>query len=120
MTTIAEQTFTQIADKSFLDKKQTENYDWTLSTSGKSLLDLFYLSVRTLSIVELEDLINNCYNEYEKDINGIRHLIIQIFHMRAIRGKGKGEKNLFHHAFIMLYKKFPKTFCELVSIIPYY
>jgi len=120
MTTIAEQTFTQIADKSFLDKKQTENYDWTLSTSGSSLLDLFYLSVRTLSIVELEDLINNCYNEYEKDINGIRHLIIQIFHMRAIRGKGKGEKKLFHHAFIMLYKKFPKTFCELVSVIPYY
>ena len=40
--------------------------------------------------------------------------------MRAIRGMGKGEKNLFHVAFLWLFQKYPATCCHLLSVIPHY
>ena len=112
--------FTSLADDKFLNKIQGENGDYMLSTSGQPLLDLFFQSVRTLSISGLRSLLNKCYEDYKGDEKAMRFLIKQIFHMRAIRGMGKGEKTLFHVAFLWLFQKYPATCCHLLSVIPHY
>lgn len=112
--------FTKLADKNYLNKIQTENGDIVLPTSGQTRLDFFFQTVRNLDIAKLRGLLNKCFEDCKGNEKDMRFLIKQIFHLRAIRGMGKGEKTLFHNAFLWLFQKYPVTCCNLLSVIPHY
>lgn len=112
--------FTSVADKNFSNKTRTENGDYTLSKSGQTRLDFFFQTVRNLDEAKLLDLLNKCFEDCKGNEKDMRFLIKQIFHLRAIRGMGKGEKTLFHNAFLWLFQKYPATCCHLLSVIPHY
>ena len=112
--------FRRTADKKFLNTTRTENGGITLSTSGQTRLDFFFQTVRNLDIAKLRTLLNKCLEDCKGNEKDMRFLIKQIFHLRAIRGMGKGEKTLFHIAFLWLYQKYPVTCCNLISVIPHY
>ena len=101
---------------------KTENNANQLSTSNNKLIDMFFNTVRTTSDDRLYSMINNILGFNYKNIpnDTLSDLFVQIFHLRATRGMGKGEKKLFILSIVYLYTFFPKIVLELIDLIPFY
>ena len=108
-------------DKS-INKITTENNAIQLSTTGEAQLDMFFNLLRSTSNERLKYMIDKIISENYKEINKetLIDLFVQIFHLRAIRGMGKGERNLFVMSMVYLYNFYPKVVLQLLPLVPYY
>jgi len=105
----------------------SENGAVQLSSSGESRVDLFFNAVRSTPPERMESLVKNVlcdifshsHTATEKSFIAA-DLFCQLFHLRATRGMGKGERDLFIHAFVQLHQKFPSTTESLVQEIPHF
>jgi hypothetical protein len=100
----------------------TENGAIQLTTSNNAQIDMFFNTMRTTPKDRLYLMINNILgNDYQNLPKAtLSDLFVQIFHLRATRGMGKGERNQFVLSITYLYTFFPKIVLELVEIIPFY
>tara|TARA_E500000178_G_scaffold355059_1_gene426262 strand:+ start:289 stop:2340 length:2052 start_codon:yes stop_codon:yes gene_type:complete len=125
MTAIAKASFVSGMDNSYGNKIQTENGAIQLSSSGETLVDLFFNSVRSTPKERLHELMEkviDAMKSSEKDqATRIAHdLVVAMFHCRATRGMGKGERKLFVWMLVKLNAYWPKTINALISEIPFY
>ena len=125
MTAIAKASFVSGMDNSYGNKIQTENGAIQLSSSGETLVDLFFNSVRSTPKERLHELMEkviDAMKSSEKDqATRIAHdLVVAMFHCRATRGMGKGERKLFVWMLVKLNAYWPKPINALISEIPFY
>jgi hypothetical protein len=133
MTSITEQNNTKQTKNPFVDgmdskysnKVPTENWAIQLSSSGETLVDLFFNSVRSTPkerLYELMDKVLNAMKLLEKDqATRMAHdLVVTMFHCRATRGMGKGERQLFVWMLVKLNTYWPNTINALIRVIPFY
>jgi hypothetical protein len=105
----------------------SENGAVQLSSTGESRVDLFFNAVRSTSPERVNslvkdvlcDIFSHSHTAAEKSFIAA-DLFCQLFHLRATRGMGKGERDLFIHAFVQLHQKFPSTTESLVQEIPHF
>ena len=93
---------------------RTENGALTLDTTKDPRVDLFYKTIRGLSQTDLNKYLTASWN-----MNPTETLKL-VFFIRDIRGKGKGEKKLFHQSFSWLMTNHPKAVRVASKHIPFY
>lgn len=98
-------------------KTFTENGAVIKATTGKPLLDLDNSLVRKVTVENIVEHLNKCYETKNPTI--IANLFILLFKKRDCRG-GEGEKELSYNLFIQLWDKFPKTCIMVLELFPLY
>jgi hypothetical protein len=93
---------------------RTENGALTLGTTKDPRVDMFYKTVRGLNEDKLREYLTNSWSANPQDTLRL------IFFIRDIRGKGKGEKKLFHQSFRWLMDKHPEAVRHASKHIPFY
>lgn len=110
-------------DNSYGNKIQTENGAVQLSTSGETLVDLFFNLVRSTPKERVHELVDNVLSSLKTAEDPVRvahDLVVAMFHCRATRSMGKGERKIFVYMLVKLYAVWPKTINVLVGEIPFY
>jgi hypothetical protein len=92
----------------------TENGAPSLSTTTDPRVDLFYKTIRRVSDENLVPLLEASWKLYPLDTLKI------IFFVRDIRGKGKGERKVFHQCIRWLIKNHPNAVKRNLKHIPFY
>ena len=92
----------------------TENGAVSLATTEDGRVDLFYKTVRGLSEDRLRNYLDNSWTTDPLDT------LKMIFFIRDIRGKGKGEKKLFHQSVKWLMDQHPEAIRLNSKHIPFY
>lgn len=120
MTSMA--TFRESMDRKYTNTSYTENGAYQLTSTNSAQVDMFFNTLRSTPKDRLYIMINNIIGNDYKNINEsvLTDLFVQIFHLRAIRGMGKGERNLFTLSIIYLYTFFPNVVINLLDLIPFY
>ena len=91
------------------------------ATTNSNLLDLFFVLVRDLNTQSLSSKVTLIMSIIKKneDENLLVDLFVLMFQTRDCRN-GKGEKKLFYHFFLEMYKHYPETVIALLHEIPNY
>ena len=84
------------------------------------LTGLFARAMRGLSRENVIEYMNNIFNCSDKTSDDISDLVAMIFHTRECRGDGKGERDVFYHLLMDLYKYSPQTTMALLELVPDY
>ncbi len=93
---------------------RTEKGALTLGTTKDPRVDLFYKTIRGLKEDKLQEYLTNSWEVSPQDTLRL------IFFVRDIRGKGKGEKKIFHQSFRWLMDKHPEAVRHASKHIPFY
>lgn len=93
---------------------RTENGALSLASAGDGRVHLFYKTIRGLDQTLLDQYLTESWNEDPSDT------LKMIFFIRDIRGKGKGEKKLFHQSFQWLINNHPECVRHTAKHIPFY
>jgi len=110
-------------DSSHGNKIETENGAVQLSTSGEALVDLFFNLVRSTPKERVHELVDNVLSSLktaEDPVSVAHDLVVAMFHCRATRSMGKGERKIFVYMLVKLHAVWPKTIDVLVREIPFY
>ena len=105
---------------------RTENGAPQLTTSSDSRVDFFFNTVRSTPKDRVLDLMSKIMSDVRKapslpeKASIAADLITTLFHLRATRNMGKGERHLFVLALVHLHREFPSTVESLVTEIPFY
>lgn len=91
------------------------------ATTNSNLLDLFFVLVRDLNTQSLSSKVTLIMSIIKKneDENLLVDLFVLMFQTRDCRN-GKGEKKLFYHFFLEMYKHYPQTVIALLPEISKY
>ena len=91
------------------------------ATTNSNLLDLFFVLVRDLNAQSLSSKVTLIMSIIKKneDENLLVDLFVLMFQTRDCRN-GKGEKKLFYHFFLEMYKHYPQTVIALLPEISKY
>lgn len=92
-----------------------DNGDLEHETTGCLGLDLSFKLVRGLDETKISTMVDKIVET--EDVKQIVDLFVLMFSTRNCRG-GKGERDLFAHMFLSLYRHFPVTCRSLLSIVP--
>lgn len=104
----------------------TENGAPQLQTSSDSRVDFFFNTVRSTPKDRVLELMSGIMSDVRKapslpeKASIAADLFATLFHLRATRGMGKGERHLFVLALVHLHREFPSTVESLVTEIPFY
>jgi Mg-chelatase subunit ChlD len=118
--------FTQGMDVKFSNLSYTENGAPQLKSSLNPSIDYFFNVVRGMEINRLKYLLNQMLEEIQNTTDHFEKgklaadLFVTIFQLRATRGMGKGERDLFVKSISHVYNLYPDTTKNLLFLIPHY
>ncbi len=94
--------------------------EWTAEGVGDSRVVLFN-AVRDTTEEQVIEMVEHVLRQaYEKqDRGGLLDLFLLAFATRNCRG-GKGEKKLFYHMLVRMYREFPVTVVRTLELVPHY
>ncbi len=113
------------------EKEQSKGKTWNGDTNFASLggdlkaafVALDQKAVRNVEPATLASLLETVISRIEGEptpaakADGWKILFLYLFHLRKIRGVGKGERDLFYQIFLEMADKFPKTAILLVPLV---
>ncbi len=118
--------FTQGMDVKFSNLSYTENGAPQKKSTLDSRVDYFFNVVRGMEINRLKYLLNQMLEEIQNTTDHFEKgklaadLFVTIFQLRATRGMGKGERDLFVKSISHVYNLYPDTTKNLLFLIPRY
>ena len=118
--------FVQQMDNKFSNLSFTENGAPQLNSTLDSRVDFFFNVVRGMEINTLKLLLNKMYMNIQTTADHLEKgklvadLFVTIFQLRATRGMGKGERELFVKSISHIYNLYPDTTKKMLYLIPHY
>jgi Mg-chelatase subunit ChlD len=118
--------FVQQMDNKFSNLSFTENGAPQLKSTLDSRVDFFFNVVRGTEIDTLKLLLNKMYMNIQTTTDHLEKgklaadLFVSIFQLRATRGMGKGERELFVKSISHIYNLYPDTTKKMLFLIPHY
>ena len=118
--------FVQQMDNKFSNLSFTENGAPQLKSTLDSRVDFFFNVVRGTEIDRLKLLLNKMYMNIQTTTDHLEKgklaadLFVSIFQLRATRGMGKGERELFVKSISHIYNLYPDTTKKMLFLIPHY
>lgn len=108
-------------DSGLLIRGENNALEYSEEGVGESRVALFFALVRGCDAGRVVQLMDKCLQERTSDdqSSAVADLFVMTFQTRDCRG-GKGERDLFYHMLLHLYKSFPNTVIRLLEFIREY